>query len=294
MNSDIRLSVGFRGHRKIKKLKNRFGSDAVLSLINLWIGVAVSQPTGVLEGWDVEDIALEGCWEGDAKEFVSALIDLKLVDVDESGLFSMHNWEKWQSWAIGAEARSQSASKAAKARWAKQVACVPHAPSIQPACGAHAVSNAPFLSFPILKKNTASSYADEIKKEDSEKPNGEFYLSKKKKKLQGDVLRDFNLFWEAFGYKKGRTEAADVWLEVYSPEILDSILSGARSEAIARKTIVRGGQTPKWAQGWLAGRRWEDEGETTGGFDCTICDHKSRGYCTGGKTECQSFREVAN
>lgn len=182
MNSDIRLSVGFRGHRKIKRLKNRLGADGVLALINLWVGVAISQPTGILEGWDSEDIALESCWDRDAKEFVEVLVDLKLVDVDESGLFSMHNWNKWQSWAIGAEARSLRASKAAKSRWEKRTVCTEHATSIQQALPKNAKSNAPLLSFPILKKNTASGDTDEVRNEGDEKQNDKFYESKKKKK----------------------------------------------------------------------------------------------------------------
>lgn len=82
---------------------------------------------------------------------------------------------------------------------------------------------------------------------------------KRRKKLQGDVLRDFNLFWEAFDLKKSKAQAADAFIEAYSPKIFPTMLKAARSEAIAREALSRTGKSPKWAQGWLTGRRWEDE-----------------------------------
>jgi hypothetical protein len=40
-------------------------------------------------------------------------------------------------------------------------------------------------------------------------------------------------------------------------------MTGAKFAAEERKKIVAEGRTPKMAQGWLSGRRWEDhEGKT--------------------------------
>lgn len=61
MNSDIRISTSFRGHRKFRKLKRRLDSDGIQALFVLWTRVAVSRPKGVLDGWNVEDILLERC-----------------------------------------------------------------------------------------------------------------------------------------------------------------------------------------------------------------------------------------
>ena len=88
---------------------------------------------------------------------------------------------------------------------------------------------------------------------------GEMYRSKRGRTLKGHVLTDFNLFWEAFGYKKGKAEAADAWLDVYTMEMMPAIIEGAREEAKRRPEQIKKGRTPKMAQGWLSGRRWEDE-----------------------------------
>ena len=102
-------------------------------------------------------------------------------------------------------------------------------------------------------------YAPEIS------PEGDFYLTKKRRELRGKRLEAFNRFWKAFGYAKGKAEAADVWLEI--PQLKDSlveqIVAAAAREARERpKTVARGG-TPKFPQGWLSARRWEDNPEPT-------------------------------
>lgn len=88
-----------------------------------------------------------------------------------------------------------------------------------------------------------------------------FYLTKKKRKLQGKRLITFNRFWESFNYKKDRASAADSWIDI--PELTDvlvnQICEAAKIEAENRSTAISKGMTPKFAQGWLTARRWEDE-----------------------------------
>ena len=89
----------------------------------------------------------------------------------------------------------------------------------------------------------------------------EFYLTKKKRKLTGKRLLTFQRFWDAFGYFKGKAEAADSWLDIptLTESLVETILVAARREAMARPSLVANGKTPKWAQGWITARRWEDE-----------------------------------
>ena len=88
------------------------------------------------------------------------------------------------------------------------------------------------------------------------------YKTKKGKTLSGDMLSMFERFWDVFGYKNGRAEAADPWREGWD-EIkanLPRVLDAARAEAVGRPALIASGHTPKMAQGWLSGRRWENEG----------------------------------
>ena len=87
-----------------------------------------------------------------------------------------------------------------------------------------------------------------------------FYLTKKKRKLKGKRLSAFNRFWEAFAYPKGKAEAADAWLDIptLTDPLVETIVTAAETEAANRTAVISNGQTPKWAQGWISGRRWED------------------------------------
>lgn len=94
---------------------------------------------------------------------------------------------------------------------------------------------------------------------------GEQYLTKKKRCLSGKRLAAFNRFWRAFAWQKGKAEAADAWLDIplMTDALVDRIVEAAERAADERPGLIARGQTPKWAQGWLSARRWEDDGEPT-------------------------------
>lgn len=102
-----------------------------------------------------------------------------------------------------------------------------------------------------------SSSADEVQKK-------AVYETKKGKKLTGGQLSRFDRFWETFGYKSGKAEAGDAWLEAVEPRLgnrlvtVEHILAAAAAENQNRAKVREAGQVPKMAQGWLAARRWED------------------------------------
>ena len=93
MNTDIRVCVSFKGHRKRKKLQRLLGAEAVLCLIDLWISAAMTKPDGVLSGMDSDDIAIEAGWDGDANEFVSALKSVGFIDDIGGGVLALHDFD---------------------------------------------------------------------------------------------------------------------------------------------------------------------------------------------------------
>lgn len=103
----------------------------------------------------------------------------------------------------------------------------------------------------------------EENKEHTAFDNAEFYITKKKRKITGKRLETFMLFWEAFDYKRGKAEATDVWLDIpLTDKIVNEIVAAAKAEAKRRPGLKSNGGKPKMAQGWLSGKRWEDETET--------------------------------
>jgi hypothetical protein len=146
VNTDIRLYVSFKGHRKRKKLRLVLGDRATDYLIDLWLTVAQDRPDGVLTGWNEVDVAFAAGWEAEPQRFVDALIVCQLLDQD-GDTYRLHDWEEHQPWACNAAERSDNARRSANARWGR---CTAHAKRMPDACTAHADGNAPLLSSPIL------------------------------------------------------------------------------------------------------------------------------------------------
>lgn len=120
MNTDIRISVSFKGHRKRKKLKMYLECESAVDyLIDFWISVATDRPSGELNGLDNLDLALMAGWNGDPDEFVGAMIKAGFIDDTEVGLF-VHDWPEHNGYASAAKERSDAARRAAKARWDKR------------------------------------------------------------------------------------------------------------------------------------------------------------------------------
>jgi len=89
------------------------------------------------------------------------------------------------------------------------------------------------------------------------------YYTKKGRKLEGKQLEAFNIFWKIFAYHKGKSEAADSWLDIHEQyeieeQLFERIKRGAKKAADERNELIDKGHTPKMAQGWLSSRRWED------------------------------------
>lgn len=98
------------------------------------------------------------------------------------------------------------------------------------------------------------------KLKNSKPPDEPHYQAKSGRYLTGKRLVAFTRFWEAFAFAKGKAEAADAWLDI--PELTDVLVAricdAARQEAEVRDRLMAKGGSPKWAQGWLNARRWED------------------------------------
>lgn len=159
MNTDIRLLLSFKGHRKRRRLRTLLGPGATDYLIDFWLTVAQDRPSGALTGWDETDIALAAGWEGEPQLFVDAMMQAGFLEHGEDGVYRPHDWAEHQPWVIGAPERSRKAKHAADSRWgntAKSMpdACSPHATSMPDAMRVAMLNDAPSPS-PKAIKNKA-------------------------------------------------------------------------------------------------------------------------------------------
>ena len=112
----------------------------------------------------------------------------------------------------------------------------------------------------VEELKTLSSSADEVVKK-VEVEGVDFIFTSKNKKLKDKRLATFLEFWDAFGYKSGKAQAAESWINI--PSMTDSlvgqIILAAKGEAERRPGLKASGGSPKMAQGWLTAKRWNDE-----------------------------------
>jgi hypothetical protein len=115
MNTDIRISVSFRNHRKRAKLRMILGERSTDYLVDLWLSVAMDRPDGNLYGMDAMDIAIMAGWGSDPHVLVNALVDVGFLDVTTverplNGVatpqYSLHDWCEHNGYASAATDRS--------------------------------------------------------------------------------------------------------------------------------------------------------------------------------------------
>lgn len=145
--------------------------------------------------------------------------------------------------------RSEAGKVGAKARWDGK---------------RNAIANGKLHGKTIASTSTSTSTPSSSAFPNEKEEN--IVLTRRKRKLRGPLLDFFNEFWIAFGDKRSRAEAADAWLDIDWPKgknveeyFREKILPGAIEYCRYRHTLRSEGQTPKMAQGWISGRRWEDE-----------------------------------
>lgn len=145
--TDIRISVSFKDHRKRKRLRAMIGPGSTDYILDLWIATAMNHPSGVLDGMDELDIALEAGWNDDPQVFVDALLKCGFLEKNDDGDYQLHDWMEHQEWVINAPKRKEKARNAARKRWdsseecsEKQSKSSSNATSNQDACYEHATS----------------------------------------------------------------------------------------------------------------------------------------------------------
>ena len=274
MNSDIRVSTTFFFHRKTRKLQFSLKEHGVLCLLKLWARVAVEKPCGTLSGWDLEDIEIEAEFKGKPGTFVLELLKNGFLD-EKDGTYSLHNWGTRQGWVSTSIFRGDRARLSRMAKThndiynkltglgyksisSKEYESLTNVQRPLTTVNESQLTPAPSPSPSPSPKRTNKELSSFKKNEGQEEV---FYLTKKNRELKGKHLETFMKFWDAFDYKSGKAEAADAWLDIpkLTQNIVNKIISAAKVEAQNRPAIRANGNTPKMGQGWLSGRRWEDE-----------------------------------
>lgn len=229
--ADFRIDTGFLDHVKTKKLERLLHADGVLCLVRLWAYATESRPKGVLQNMDADDIEIAAGWDGEQGLFVDALKRVRFLD-DESGVYSLHNWEIRNPWAYGSEDRSERARNAANKRWESGK----DAERMQDACGQHADGNAPILSLPnptspnqkqpARVKNRALSVPEDFK------PDANLTAWAEKEGIDNPEMYS----GEFVDYWKGKGDKKSDWNATFRNHLRDRKTKGWHGGLIHQKT----------------------------------------------------------
>jgi hypothetical protein len=131
-------------HRKTGRLARRLSLSKVTAIGHLhafWWWAVDNAPEGDLSALEPDEIADGACWEGDASEFLEALIYAGFVDADADGS-RIHEWNEYTGRLI--EKRQANAERMRQAR-AKPVPDTnpPRAVYVQRTSGARAGATVP-------------------------------------------------------------------------------------------------------------------------------------------------------
>ncbi len=114
----IQVEQSLPTHRKLRKLRRLLKSEsaahAVGYLVCLWLWVIDNAPDGDLSIIEAEDIADISGWNGDADEFVTALIDACFLDSD----LKVHNWDIYSGQLIEKRERDRDRKRRSRGRHA--------------------------------------------------------------------------------------------------------------------------------------------------------------------------------
>lgn len=269
MPNDFRLRVGVTRHPKIKRLVRLLGESAFRQWIRLIEFCAENRTSGSFDGMSTEDIELAVDFEGKPGAFAKALLRCQLLDRDEAGVLSLHDWTSNQPWLSNFAERSERARQAARSRWdaADDTRGVGHAAesgsksSCAPDFGLHpncdASGNAPSNSG-IAASNTPNP--SPLPSDSSAIPDSGSFPTPTSCRSPADVsiyLPDFLRFWDTFPRKDGKRKALEAWNRL-SPEMREMATTDVPQRSAANWAGREVSKIPHAAT-YLNQRRWEDE-----------------------------------
>lgn len=256
----IELHQSLPTHRKLGKLKRLLKiktPQAVGHLAMLWLWCIDNAPDGDLSGIDAEDIAEAAEWPKDAKTFLHAMTESKLIDED----MRIHDWDDYAGRLL--EQRNEKRQKnrerqaryrARKAQEAQGDGCVSHADVTCDKSVSHAditpLPN-PTVPNPTIPDPTGQDGIPPIPPasggvgDDSEPDAQE---------------RRFEEFWAIYPKKQGKGAALKAWKRIKPDKALfERIMASVRENLAKNQQWQRdGGQYIPNPSTWLNQTRWED------------------------------------
>lgn len=87
-------------------------------------------------------------------------------------------------------------------------------------------------------------------------------------RTSGDVSSEFAAFWNSYPRKVDKVRASKAWAKLNpGPQVVVALMAGLERAKQSEQWNRDGGKYVPHPKTWLNGRRWEDEGQTSGSVD---------------------------
>jgi len=231
-----------RHHPKVKRLARACGIplvQAVGHLHFLWWFALDYAPDGNLSSFTNSEINEMAGWEGDESVFISALADVKFLDV-VSGGYCIHDWGEYAGRLIDDRERKREQDRdRAKAYRDRQKER--HATVTRDGKERHTLD----------KSRQDKTKVDKTRVKDE---NGD---AEADDTVQG--MRGFDEFWKAYPKRVKKQDAIKAWGQVKAEGLTKVILDSLTQFRSSKEWARENGRYIPYPATWLRNRRWEDE-----------------------------------
>ena len=246
----LKVDQDLRDHRKLLEAADILDMEPVHlmgHLISLWLWSLSNIPDGNIGNLTKRTIARAAQWKGDPDELIDALVEVRLLDKTEDGLF-IHDWDDYAGALI--RKREEDRERAKRNREKKKVSSDDTRSVREP--------SADELETSVVRVEEIRDREEEIREREEKRESNEGAPSDSNcNQLLSD---DFNRFWEVYPRKVGERQAFNEWKKINpDPDLANAIIASVERWKQSEQWTDDGGQFIPYPASFLAKERWKDD-----------------------------------
>lgn len=257
----LKVDQDLRDHRKLLEAADILDIEPVHlmgHLISLWLWSLSNVPDGNIGSLNKKTIGRAAQWKGDPEDLINALIEKRLLDQTEDGLF-IHDWDDY----AGALIRKQEEDRErARKNREKKKASLDSSRSVRESFADKS------KTFDVDKNRSDKNRLDKNIRESN---GGALFCADDE-----DISLDSNCnqplanvpqasdgfirFWGAYPRKVGKSQALEEWNRINSDvDLTDAIIAGLERWKRSDQWTDDSGQYIPYPASFLSKERWKDE-----------------------------------
>jgi hypothetical protein len=250
----LKVDQDLRDHRKLLEAADILDIEPVHlmgHLISLWLWSLSNVQDGNIGKLTKKTIGRAAQWNGDPEDFISALIEKRLLDQTEEGLF-IHDWDDYAGALI--RKQEEDRERARKNREKKKLSS-DSSRSVRESFADES------KTFDVEKNRVDKNRSDKnIRESNGGAPSCDEDISFDSTCNQMPENDRFERFWSAYPRKTGKKEAIEAWKRINPDEdMTETIIAGLERWKQSKQWTDDNGQYIPYPASFLSKERWNDE-----------------------------------